>query len=275
MDKLYLFEAGGTKTSLVYRKEGKKTEVQLPAFNPNRSADSFIEALKSSVHIEEDANVYFYGSGLSLDVNRQLVESFFDRESIKKLNIYDDILGAARAAFKNNPGIICIMGTGGLAAYYDGKQIVKRRGGYGYLIDDLGGGFELGRRIISAWLKGDLDRETEQLIEQDLELSKDAVTYEIYHQGRVQIISEVARTLSPDMPDENLQKIIKQYFVDFMYENVQPLSREYQMENISVVGGLGTAFYRTVREVAKSNKLVLEQCIQNPVQRLFDFHSDY
>src|SRR5690606_4513081 len=116
----------------------------------------FQQALKTFNDFSNDPVVFFYGSGLGNDEKKDIVRSIFDFLDASQLRVYDDILGAARAAFNNNSGIICIMGTGGLAAYYNGKEIVKRRGGYGYLIDDLGGGFELGKRIIAGWLNGDL-----------------------------------------------------------------------------------------------------------------------
>src|SRR5690606_15793291 len=97
-----------------------------------------------------------YGAGLGSQENKNKVKEIFNTLESGRIKVYDDILGASRAAFKDQPGIICIMGTGGLAAYYNGKEVIKRRGGYGYLIDDLGGGIELGKRMLTAWINDDL-----------------------------------------------------------------------------------------------------------------------
>ncbi|HEY8498630.1 MAG TPA: BadF/BadG/BcrA/BcrD ATPase family protein [Limnochordales bacterium] len=48
------------------------------------------------------------------------------------------------------PGVLVYAGTGSVAVGRDGAGRVERAGGHGYLIDDRGGGFDLGRMALQA-----------------------------------------------------------------------------------------------------------------------------
>ncbi|UKN02614.1 hypothetical protein K6119_03695 [Paracrocinitomix mangrovi] len=271
MKNFYLFEAGATKTDFLSYINGEKTETKLPGFNPNRDNGAFEIAVQEGVKLIDDVDVYFYGSGLESDKNKSIVREIFKFHEQSKLKVCDDILGAARAAFKMSPGIICIMGTGGLAAYYNGQRIVKRRGGYGFLVDDLGGGLELGKRVLAAWLNGDLEETTQMTLEEILGTSKDQIVAKIYQEKDLHFIASVTKFV-PEMKDEAIISIVKKYFQDFFDQDVIPLTKEFNTNNFSIIGSLGTGFYSVIRTLSMSNNLELEQCIESPVQRLFDFH---
>ena len=135
MCDFYLFEAGATKTTLLKVLEERTEEVQLPAFNANRDFSEFKESL-SELDLRNEIPVFFYGAGCAAEVNKEKVRNLFTEH---KIEVYDDILAAARAAYGQLNGIVCILGTGGLSAHFDGSKVIDRRGGYGYLLGDLGG----------------------------------------------------------------------------------------------------------------------------------------
>lgn len=60
---------------------------------------------------------------------------------------------ALRAAVGLSPGIIVISGTGSIAFGRDEHGRVLRAGGWGSLFDDVGSGFDLGRKAIAAALR--------------------------------------------------------------------------------------------------------------------------
>jgi N-acetylglucosamine kinase-like BadF-type ATPase len=271
MSDLYVFEAGATKTNLIFQKEGAKQEIILPGFNPNRVGDEFKNALKSEVVFAENAVVFFYGAGLGNETNKGVVREMFNFLEAGKVRVHDDILGAARAAFKTEAGIICIMGTGGLAAYYDGREIIQRRGGYGYLINDLGGGYELGKRILTAWLNGDLSESVGELLESNSGVNKKMLVETVYENIDLDLIAAIPKVMA-EVQDDSILEIINTYFDDFFNENVLPLVKANEVKNFSIIGGLGTGFYKKIREVSSVYDLRLDQCIQSPAQRLFDYH---
>lgn len=271
MGKLYLFESGSTKTELNYLSDGKKEEHYLPGYNPNRDNGAFEIALEEGVEIEEGACVYFYGSGLSSANSKKDLEQLFSRFNYHKLRIFDDIIGAARAAFRDKPGIVCIMGTGGLAAFYDGKEIVERKGGHGYLIDDLGGGFDLGRRLLAAWMDNSFSDEANNQIESLVGMDSVSYKRKLYKDKDLAAIADFPKDIG-HINDPSIDQVIDQYFLDFIRDRVVVLAEAHGVNNFSVVGSVGMAYHQKIRSLSERFELNLEQCIQSPIQRLFDYH---
>jgi N-acetylglucosamine kinase-like BadF-type ATPase len=60
---------------------------------------------------------------------------------------------ALAAAVGNSPGIMLIAGTGSIALARDDRGRVLRAGGWGVPFDDLGSGYDLGRRAVTAALQ--------------------------------------------------------------------------------------------------------------------------
>lgn len=60
---------------------------------------------------------------------------------------------ALRAALGGSPGTIVISGTGSIAYGRDDRGRVLRSGGWGTVFDDVGSGYDLGRKAIAAALR--------------------------------------------------------------------------------------------------------------------------
>jgi N-acetylglucosamine kinase-like BadF-type ATPase len=60
---------------------------------------------------------------------------------------------ALQAAIGDSPGIMVISGTGSIGYGRDAKGRVLRSGGWGSMFDDLGAGYDLGRKAIVAALR--------------------------------------------------------------------------------------------------------------------------
>lgn len=271
MRNIYLFEAGATKTTMHFQVDGETGQLDLPGYNPNRANGAFEIAIQEGLKLNENSELYFYGAGLKTEKNKDLVKLIFDQYSFKKIQVFDDIFGAARAVFHSAPGVVCILGTGGLAAFFDGKTILKRRGGYGYLIDDHGGGFELGKRILSAWLNDDLNQVIDGNLTELVGFKKDEVVAEVYQNLNLDLIAQIPK-IAENSTEETLKKIVSTYFEQFIENDVLPLAKEFSVERFSTVGSMGTAFYKEINSAAAKFNLKIDQCIQNPAKRLFDFH---
>ena len=76
------------------------------------------------------------------------------RPSFPGLVIESDIMNVVYSAENPGPCIAAIMGTGASVFAYDGHQL-HRAGGWGYLFDLVGGGFDIGREVLRACLAHD------------------------------------------------------------------------------------------------------------------------
>ena len=269
---MYLFEAGGTKTSLLIQDKDKVIELTFPGFNPNRYSDEFEIALKKKIQLDATASVYFYGSGLVEEANKQIVKELFYNLYKVKVIVYDDVTGAARAAYGDKAGLIAIMGTGGVVAYYDGNYVVERRGGYGYLIDDLGGGLELGKIIISAWWSGDLPNKLEHAIGKFLGTSRENFIIEFYKEVDLKKLAGVVELITPFLSSPVVAKCVEDYFNSFFTRHVVRLVDKYKCNDLSVVGSIGYYFKDFIQKASNNNGIKLNKLIDKPAQLLLAFH---
>ncbi len=272
MTPIYLFEAGGTKTTLLIHRDGETEERTLPSCNPNRGTEAFEVVLRSTVQVPAKARILFYGAGMASTRNRELIRNIFQDMFKIEPEIESDILGAARAAFGDKEGFLAIMGTGGVGAYYDGEKIARRRGGYGYLIDDYGGGLELGKIILSAWLNDSFSSELSRDIEGYLHISKSRFVGDFYDSQDLMKVSGLVRVLDNHQKNMEVVQILDDYFTEFFNRHVTSLNEAQEVSEISIIGGLGPAFHQMIERVAGKFGIRIIEVISNPARRLLDYH---
>lgn len=73
--------------------------------------------------------------------------------SAARVAVVDDMTLAYRCAFEPGEGIVVYAGTGSIAVHVTREGTQRRAGGHGYLVDDAGGGFWIGRRALRAVLR--------------------------------------------------------------------------------------------------------------------------
>jgi len=272
MLKFYLFEAGATKTTFIKVFENGTEELILPAFNANRDHSEFEEALKSRIELKANSKVYFYGSGCAAESNKNKVKRLFESFSLSHLEVHDDIIAAARSVYGNDAGIVGILGTGGLAAYYNGQTIESRRGGYGYLLGDLGGGFELGKRFLALWLNGDLSQKANEIINEKLEISHESFVSNFYSNPDLDFISKMTIYALQFEEEEVVKQMLEKYFADYISSNISPHCKEQKRDSFSTVGSVGYLFKRHLEKSASILGLNLNTSIQYPSKALVEYH---
>ncbi|GLC82192.1 N-acetylglucosamine kinase [Lacrimispora brassicae] len=101
------------------------------------------------------------GYGEVVEIRRKIESVIKDVVLERKYVLHNDSQIAAFGALGGKEGIVMIAGTGSIAvAYKDGKW--HRRGGLGYLIDDGGSAYDIGKKALKIYA-----RMSEDLIEKD------------------------------------------------------------------------------------------------------------
>ena len=103
-------------------------------------------------------SVYFYGAGcISAEVCGNVASAIkANIPSATKVEVYTDLLAAARALCGREPGIACIMGTGSNSCLYDGRGIAHNVSPLGCVLGDEGSGAVLGKLFLGDVLKNQL-----------------------------------------------------------------------------------------------------------------------
>lgn len=290
MSNQFIFEAGSTKTSVLMLKTSSKEarrivlndtvlhELTLSGYNPNRPESGFLDEL-NTLGIKSEDQIHFYGSGLNSDLNKEILKLHFRTKFKVEIKVYDDVLGAARASFKNESGMVGIMGTGGVVAFFDGEKIQDIKGGYGYLIDDIGGGYELGKVIVSAWLNQVLSKDVADALEFHLGPKRENFISSYYgnpdlasNAKGLAMIASTVKVFSAFKHKIEVQTIIAQYFELFLSRHVIPLSKKCNTKKITLIGSIAASFEEIIRYTLTANGLELNRVVRFPAIELWNFH---
>lgn len=290
MKNLYIFESGSTKTAVLVAHPSKNegmhpksnmadhNSFSLSGYNPNRPNDTFITQL-TQLPITPADEIHFYGSGLGDNNRKEELKQLFFKLFQVSVRVYDDVLGAARALYGSEKGIALIMGTGGIAAYYNGEEVVDRCGGYGYLIDDFGGGYELGKYFISAWLNGDLPNKLDAEIQSQIKIPKSTFIHQYYSnsdlaysQKGLKLVASVVECISSHINDKQVRQILSNYFDFFFQKNVVSLSRRSNTKELRVAGSVMEFFAPIITETAVKFEMNITKTIRYPALTLLAYH---
>lgn len=289
MSKLYLFESGSTKTSVFVCQQvhahgnmnahsASVDQLIFSGFNPNRPETSFLQEI-TTLPICADDIVYFYGSGLGSEESKDKLANFFRNTFQIEPAIFDDITGAGRSLYHDQEGVIAILGTGGCVAYYNGTTITNRKGGYGFLIDDLGGGYELGKIIISKWLNNDYNNEISSEITQFLGFSREDFIVNYYSNPNLgsnseglKMIAGVVEVIANFDDHHEINETLNDYFDGFFHRHVLPLCKQRAKYEIRAVGSIARHFEIKLKERALLFGIQLSKVIQFPASELLTFH---
>ena len=86
---------------------------------------------------EEVKAIFFYGAGCTPEKAGKLSGLLAEAFPHATIQVEGDLLGAARALCKHQPGIACILGTGANSCLYDGQRITHNTPPLGYILGDL------------------------------------------------------------------------------------------------------------------------------------------
>src|SRR5690606_17201607 len=126
-------------------------------FNPYHIDAKSIEAemVKNEelrVISDKITRVYFYGAGCSADFLKEIVRNGFKNFFSKADILVDhDLLAACYAVYRGTPAIVCILGTGSNACYFDGKDLKEATPSLAYILGDEGSGSYMGKKLLHAY----------------------------------------------------------------------------------------------------------------------------
>ncbi|MGN0190147.1 MAG: hypothetical protein ACI39U_00675, partial [Candidatus Cryptobacteroides sp.] len=117
--------------------------------------------------------------GMSYGI-RKCLGDFFEGAEVE---VFSDMLGAARAVCGHSPGVVGILGTGSNSCVYDGDGIVIAGRGGGYVLGDEGSGAWFGKMLLSDYIRGLLPRELADGLEDGYGLDYQGIVNGVYGSG--------------------------------------------------------------------------------------------
>lgn len=235
---ILIADGGSTKTEWRVAGEGKTgVPVFSAGINPYfLSSEEIRDLIRKDLDSLAGMNlsrIWFYGTGCNSEAKnskiRLVLEELFPSA---KVFVGSDLLGAARALCGNRPGIACIIGTGSNSCYYDGTAIAANVAPLGYILGDEGGGAVLGKKLISAVLKKQVEKPVSDLFFETYRMTTADILDSVYMKPFPnRFLGQFSKFIAENIQFPDLQHIVTSSFDEFITRNIlhYPESKIYEV----------------------------------------------
>ena len=281
---ILIADSGSTKTDCRLIDEKKQihqfaTQGINPYFN---SSEQIISLLKSELVPQlnfelsnSKLSTYFYGAGCRVEDKKKIVKKALSEvfpES--KIEIYTDMLGAARSLCGKNVGIAAILGTGANTCYYDGEKIVENRTSTGYILGDEGSGAHIGKTFIQAFLNDEIPQDIADRFVARFKLSKDDIIDAVYRQPMPnRFLASFSKFIFQNLKEQFIIDLVADCFNQFFDKHICKYEKHKKVK-LSCTGSVAFYYSNILRAVSLEKEVSIDTITETPIAGLTLYHLD-
>lgn len=277
---ILIADSGSTKTDWRLMKgEQEISRVKTKGFNPYYQAlDEMITEIESELVPILDpsavSTIHFYGAGCStperqMKIKRALSPYFANTE----LFVQSDLIGAAKALSGDQPGLVCILGTGSGSCLYDGVNIDKNIPSLGFVLGDEGSGAWLGKKMVTDYLRGHMPKKSIETINQKLKIDKEIILEHVNHKPMPsRYLAGFARFISENADQTYFYQLLFDSFTSFA-KNYIIRYNNYEKYKCHFVGSVAFHNQEILQQVARYIGFNIGNIIKSPIDGLTTYHS--
>ncbi|MDG1260682.1 MAG: hypothetical protein P8O05_02910 [Flavobacteriales bacterium] len=277
---ILIADSGSTKTDWrVIDRDGTIHQFQTIGLHPFFVSDELIlQSLQMAILPAFPAalirEVYFYGSGLSSQKEKQRFQRFFsDLYQLAKVEIHHDLLGAARALCGDESGVALILGTGANSCTYHHGEITANMSSSGYILGDEGSGADLGKRWAHAFITERAPENLRNSFVQKFGADKELILDRVYKGERPnRFLASFCPFLKENIKDPFIANLVDQAFEEL----IQGYLKHYKIDpswKIHATGSIAHNFSSILGNALERHGLHLGNVVQKPIAALALYHS--
>jgi glucosamine kinase len=248
-----------------------------PYFNDEKQ---IIQLLSKNInlihHAEEIKRIYFYGAGsFSSDLKMIVHNAFSAFFKFGRTTVEHDIDAAAIACCKNKPGIICIVGSGSNAAWYDGRRVKPNNYGLGFVLADEGSGNWLGRELLKAYMNETLPVNVKKKFEHRYDPDRRSLLEKVYRQKQPAVfLSSFADFFVDNKEDHYLKTVIIAGFNKLIHTYLLPLHKQHPGSTVNFTGTVAADFEEYLLEALAETNISIGNIVKEPINNLLTYYSN-
>lgn len=239
-------------------------------FKPHILKERLHENDELKAVINKVDRVDFFGAGCGtnspkLNLHKILVDFF---KAADEINVDEDMVAAALAA-TNQPGIVCILGTGSNSCYFDGKHVHMEVESLGYVLMDEASGNYFGKRLIRNYYYKTMPIELAVEFEKRYDLNADVIKHNVYKEENpnTYLASFAEFIFTAEERNGYFYKLIYEGMEKFIERRVMCF-KQAQNVPIHFIGSIAFFSEDIIRDVAKRYHLNIGNIIRRPIDGL-------
>ena len=275
---ILIADSGSTKTDWCVAKDGftvKRFTTQ--GINPYHQDERRINGIVLDELLPQTGEyklkkIVFYGSGCrdeTIPTMKNILYSAFNNNV--EVEIYSDLLGAARAICGHEEGIACILGTGSNSCLYDGKKIIGNIPPLGYILGDEGSGATLGKIFINEIFKNSRMYDLKKEFLQVLQMTEGDIIDRVYRQPMAnRFLASLAPFIHSHIERHEVNEIVTENFRQFLLKNVKRYHRDDLQ--VSFIGSIAWHFKSQLLQSALEENVYVGSVEKSPMDGLLRYH---
>ena len=258
----------------VHQSPAEIRQILVQELMPQLSTFSRAELVHSKIletPLLSNINVFFYGSGCTpanVPMMKQMLGEVF---SPQKVEVYSDLMAAARALCGHEEGIACILGTGANSCLYDGENIVQNTPPLGYILGDEGSGAVLGKLFVNALFKDAQFADIRDAYLAETKLTMPFIINKVYREPLAnRFLASTSVFIHQHLEFRPLRQMVVDNFRSFFQRNLV----QYQRRDLPVhaVGSIAFNYQEELKEAAEKEGFTIGHLLATPMEGLVEYH---
>jgi glucosamine kinase len=271
-------DSGATKTEWRLVGKGGAKSFFTSGISPyhmdtNKIQELLLKEFPASLFNKKIGAIHYYGTGCKTISNAKVVKKALEQLfPAANIHVTHDLMGAAIALCRDEPGIACILGTGSNSCQFNGQKIISNSPGLGYVLGDEGSGAYLGRKVIQHYLYQTFDKALMEAFKIQFDTNKEEILHKVYKEPFAnRYLATFAQFLSANRGHFMIENIIEDGFRDFFDQHLTSYAVKNQYP-IHFVGSIAFHFKDKIAELCKIYGFRLGVIMKQPMNGLAEFH---
>lgn len=288
---ILLADSGSSKTHwCLMAANGQVSEFFTDGINPfyqtsdaikNSISNQLLPQMARLLWAGKITNIFFYGAGCTPEKIPFLVHTIQSVFKDAQVEVYSDMVGAARGLLGHKKGVACIMGTGSNSCLYDGEQIVRNVPALGFILGDEGSGAVLGKRLVADLLKNQMGQDLKDKFLQQYNVTQADIIEHVYRQPFPnRYLAGLSKFCAENIDDKRIYALVYDHFNQFVVRN---LRQYYETEDgveleetknvpVGFIGSIAYYYQDVLRKVLDDQGFTLAQIMVDPMEGLKEYH---
>ncbi|MCQ2334028.1 MAG: ATPase [Paludibacteraceae bacterium] len=288
---ILLADSGSSKTHwCLMAANGQVSEFFTDGINPfyqtsdaikNSISNQLLPQMARLLWAGKITNIYFYGAGCTPEKIPFLVHALQSVFKDAQVEVYSDMVGAARGLLGHKKGVACIMGTGSNSCLYDGEQIVRNVPALGFILGDEGSGAVLGKRLVADLLKNQMGQDLKEKFLQQYNVTQADIIEHVYRQPFPnRYLAGLSKFCAENIDDKRIYALVYDHFNQFVVRN---LRQYYETEDgveleetknvpVGFIGSIAYYYQDVLRKVLDDQGFTVAQIMVDPMEGLKQYH---